>query len=85
MKLFRFSIFFFIVPALLAGAQPNAKTQPGTKTESVVIRAGTLLDGKGHAGDGKGPRSRRQGAAPRWNAPPGYETLTAKPDQEMQR
>src|SRR6476646_10010805 len=49
MKLFRFSIFFFIVSALLAGAQPNAKTQPGTKTESVVIRAGTLLDGKGHA------------------------------------
>src|SRR6478736_2614093 len=49
MTLFRFSIFFFIVSTLLAGAQANAKTQPGTKTESVVIRAGTLLDGKGHA------------------------------------
>ncbi len=48
MKLFRFSILF-IVSALLAGGQPNAKTQPDAKTQPVVIRAGTLLDGKGHA------------------------------------
>ena len=44
MKLFRFSILF-IAPILLAGAQP----QPGAKTQPVIIRAGTLLDGKGHA------------------------------------
>jgi len=42
MKLFRFSLLL-IVPILLAGAQP----QPDAKI--VVIRAGTLLDGKGHA------------------------------------
>ncbi len=41
MKLLRFSIFF-LVSALLAGGQQDAKTQ------TVVIRAGTLLDGKGH-------------------------------------
>ena len=44
MKLFSLSILF-IVPALLASAQP----QPDAKTQTVVIRAGTLLDGKGHA------------------------------------
>ena len=44
MKLFRFSILF-LVPMLLAGAQ----TQPDVKPQSVVIRAGMLLDGKGHA------------------------------------
>ena len=44
MKLLRFSIFF-IVSVLVAGAQP----QPDTKPQPVVIRAGTLLDGKGHA------------------------------------
>jgi len=44
MKLFRFSLLF-IVPTLLAGAQ----SQPDAKTQPVVIRAGTLLDGKGHA------------------------------------
>jgi imidazolonepropionase-like amidohydrolase len=50
MKLFRFSLLF-IVPILLAGAQPqpDAKIQPDAKTHTVVIRAGTLLDGKGHA------------------------------------
>jgi imidazolonepropionase-like amidohydrolase len=50
MKLFRFSILF-IVPALLAGGQPqpNSKTQKDAKPQTVVIRAGTLLDGKGHA------------------------------------
>jgi len=49
MKLFRFYILF-IVSALLAGAQPrpNAKSQPDAQTQTVVIRAGTLLDGKGH-------------------------------------
>src|SRR5438270_10297356 len=41
MKLLRFSIFF-LVSALLAGGQQNAKAQ------TVVIHAGTLLDGKGH-------------------------------------
>lgn len=45
MKLFRFSIFFIVSSALVAGAQP----QPETKPQTVVIRAGTLLDGKGHA------------------------------------
>src|SRR5947209_18557629 len=44
MKLLRLSIFF-ILSALVAGAQP----QPDAKTQTVVIRAGTLLDGKGHA------------------------------------
>jgi len=44
MKLFRFSIFF-IVSILFASAQP----QPNEKPQTVVIRAGTLLDGKGHA------------------------------------
>ena len=44
MKLLRISVFF-IVSALLAGAQP----QPNAKPQTVVIRAGTLLDGKGHA------------------------------------
>src|SRR5436305_2234331 len=44
MKLLRLSIFF-IVSALLAGAQPQQDARPQT----VVIRAGTLLDGKGHA------------------------------------
>jgi imidazolonepropionase-like amidohydrolase len=44
MKLFRFSILF-LVPMLLAGAQ----TQPDVKPQTVVIRAGMLLDGKGHA------------------------------------
>src|SRR3954468_5759671 len=50
MKLFRFSILF-IVPILLAGAQtqPEAPIQPEAKAPPVVIRAGTLLDGKGHA------------------------------------
>src|ERR1043165_5609599 len=50
MKIFRFSLLF-IVPILLAGAQPqpDAKIQPDAKTHTVVIRAGTLLDGKGHA------------------------------------
>jgi imidazolonepropionase-like amidohydrolase len=56
MKLLRFSIFF-IVSALLAGAQPqaNATTQPdaqiqqNAKRQPVIIRAGTLLDGKGHS------------------------------------
>src|SRR5438270_11473868 len=43
MKLLRLSIFF-MVSILVAGAQP----QPDTKTQPVVIRAGTLLDGKGH-------------------------------------
>lgn len=43
MKLFRLSILF-IVSVLLAGAQP----QPDAKTQPIVIRAGTLLDGKGH-------------------------------------
>src|SRR4029077_6475897 len=44
MKLFRFSILF-IVLALLAGGQ----TRTDAKSQTVVIRAGTLLDGKGHA------------------------------------
>jgi len=45
MKLLRLYIFFiFIVSALFAGAQ----IQPGAKPQTVVIRAGTLLDGKGH-------------------------------------
>jgi imidazolonepropionase-like amidohydrolase len=44
MKLFSFSIFF-ILSALHAVAQP----QPNEKSQTVVIRAGTLLDGKGHA------------------------------------
>jgi len=44
MKLLRFSIFF-MVSALLAGAQPK----PDARPQTVVIRAGTLLDGKGHA------------------------------------
>jgi imidazolonepropionase-like amidohydrolase len=50
MKLLSVSVFF-IVSALLAGAQiqPNTKPQPDIKTLPVVIRAGTLLDGKGHA------------------------------------
>src|SRR5579859_6452613 len=50
MKLFRLSIFF-IVSALLAGgqAQTDAKPQPDAKPQTVVIRAGTQLDGKGHA------------------------------------
>jgi len=51
MKLFRFSILL-IVPILLAGGaqpQPNTKPQPDAKPQTVVIRAGTLLDGKGHA------------------------------------
>ena len=50
MKLFRFSILF-IVPTLLAVAQPqpNTKTQPSAQPQTLVIRAGTLLDGKGHA------------------------------------
>jgi imidazolonepropionase-like amidohydrolase len=49
MKLFRFSILF-IVATLLAGAPKSiAETQPGAKPQPVVIRAGTLLDGKGHA------------------------------------
>jgi imidazolonepropionase-like amidohydrolase len=42
MKLLGFSIFF-VVSALLAAAQQDAKSP------TVVIRAGTLLDGKGHA------------------------------------
>ena len=41
MKLLRFSIFV-IVSALLAGGQQDAKAQ------DAVIRAETLLDGKGH-------------------------------------
>ena len=45
MKLFRFSIFFIVSSALVAGAQP----QPNAKPQTVIIRAGTLLDGKGHA------------------------------------
>lgn len=57
MKLIRFSIFFFIASALLAGAQPqpnamippDAQPQPNAQPQTVVIRAGTLLDGKGHA------------------------------------
>src|SRR5690348_3095806 len=44
MKLLRLSIFF-IVSVLVAGAQPQSDTKP----QPVVIRAGTLLDGKGHA------------------------------------
>jgi len=45
MKLLRLYIFFiFIVSALFAGAQ----IQPGAKPQTVVIRAGTLLDGTGH-------------------------------------
>ena len=44
MKLLRLYIFF-IVSALFAGAQ----IQPSAKPQTVVIRAGTLLDGKGHA------------------------------------
>src|SRR6185312_4348124 len=44
MKLFRFSIFF-MVSIVFASAQP----QPDAKPQTVVIRAGTLLDGKGHA------------------------------------
>jgi imidazolonepropionase-like amidohydrolase len=44
MKLFRFSILL-IGATLLTGAQ----TQTDAKPQSVVIRAGTLLDGKGHA------------------------------------
>src|ERR1043166_1826556 len=44
MKLFRFSLFFIVSSALLAGAQPQANE----KSQTVVIRAGTLLDGKGH-------------------------------------
>jgi imidazolonepropionase-like amidohydrolase len=44
MKLFRFSILF-IVPILLAGPQ----ARPEAKPQTVVIRAGTLLDGRGHA------------------------------------
>jgi imidazolonepropionase-like amidohydrolase len=42
MKLFRFSLLL-IVPILVAGAQPQSDAK------IVVIRAGTLLDGKGHA------------------------------------
>ena len=38
MKLLRLSIFFFVVLSLAAAAQQAP----------VVIRAGTLLDGKGH-------------------------------------
>src|SRR5258707_472308 len=40
-----------LVSALIAGAQPqpNAKPQPDMKPQPVVLRAGTLLDGKGHA------------------------------------
>jgi imidazolonepropionase-like amidohydrolase len=56
MKLLKFSILF-IVSALLAVAlplvnattQPDAQPQPNAKLQTVVIRAGTLLDGKGHA------------------------------------
>jgi imidazolonepropionase-like amidohydrolase len=44
MKLLRLYIFV-IVSALFAGAQ----IQPGAKPQTVVIRAGTLLDGKGRA------------------------------------
>jgi imidazolonepropionase-like amidohydrolase len=44
MKLLRLYIFY-IVSALFAGAQ----IQPSAKTQTVVVRAGTLLDGKGHA------------------------------------
>jgi imidazolonepropionase-like amidohydrolase len=62
MKLLRIFIFFTVSLPLAAGAQlhpdakiqpdaiqPNAKPQPASKTQTVVIRAGTLLDGKGHA------------------------------------
>ncbi len=57
MKLLRIFIFFMVSLPLAAGAQlqpdakiqPNAKPQPDAKTQTVVIRAGTLLDGKGHA------------------------------------
>jgi imidazolonepropionase-like amidohydrolase len=51
MKLLRTSIFFIAPLALAAGAQfqPDTKPQPDAKTQTVVIRAGTLLDGKGHA------------------------------------
>src|SRR5256885_148752 len=51
MKLVRISIFFLVSLAVAAGAQirPDAKPQPDAKTQTVVIRAGTLLDGKGHA------------------------------------
>jgi imidazolonepropionase-like amidohydrolase len=56
MKLLRVSVYF-IVSALLAGAQiqpntkpqPDAQPQPNAKLQTVVIRAGILLDGKGHA------------------------------------
>ncbi|MGB8129786.1 MAG: amidohydrolase family protein [Candidatus Angelobacter sp.] len=50
MKLFSFSIFF-ILSALHAVAQPqpNAQPQPDVRSQTVVIRAGTLLDGKGHS------------------------------------
>ena len=47
MKLLRISIFF-IVSALLAGAQPQPRFSKA-QSQTVVIRAGTLLDGKGHA------------------------------------
>jgi imidazolonepropionase-like amidohydrolase len=56
MKLRSISVFF-IVSALLAGAQiqpntkpqPDSQPQPNAKLQTVVIRAGILLDGKGHA------------------------------------
>jgi imidazolonepropionase-like amidohydrolase len=57
MKLLRFSIFFIVSSALFAGTpiqpspkpQANERPQPDVKTQPVVIQAGTLLDGKGHA------------------------------------
>src|SRR5689334_17828430 len=45
MKLLRSSVFFIVSLAVAAGAQ----IQPDAKTQTIVIRAGTLLDGKGHA------------------------------------
>jgi imidazolonepropionase-like amidohydrolase len=46
MKLLKFCLFFMLtVPALIAFAQPQQNARP----QAVVIRAGTLLDGKGHA------------------------------------
>src|SRR6478609_10228961 len=51
MKLLRAFTFFIVSSSLAPGAQihSDAKPQQDAKTQTVVIRAGTLLDGKGHA------------------------------------
>jgi len=51
MKLLRAFTFFIVSSSLAPGAQihSDAKPHPDATTQTVVIRAGTLLDGKGHA------------------------------------